>query len=108
MTTPVSELIARREAVERQIRELQSVAKAEAISRIRALMADHGLTVEDLSARVGAGSRNGNGSGVSRVAPKYRDPVTGSTWSGRGLKPKWLAAALESGKAIEEFAIRST
>jgi DNA-binding protein H-NS len=26
-------------------------------------------------------------------APKYRDPVSGATWSGRGPAPAWLAAA---------------
>jgi DNA-binding protein H-NS len=25
------------------------------------------------------------------VAPKYRDPESGSTWSGRGKPPKWIA-----------------
>lgn len=27
------------------------------------------------------------------VPPKYRDPKTGATWTGRGLPPKWIAAA---------------
>jgi DNA-binding protein H-NS len=40
------------------------------------------------------------------VAPKYRNPENPSeTWAGRGLKPRWLAAALKSGKKIEDFAI---
>jgi hypothetical protein len=26
-------------------------------------------------------------------APKYRDPVSGATWSGRGPAPAWLASA---------------
>jgi DNA-binding protein H-NS len=40
------------------------------------------------------------------VAPKYRNPENPSeTWAGRGLKPRWLAAAIKSGKKIEDFAI---
>jgi DNA-binding protein H-NS len=39
------------------------------------------------------------------VAPKYRDPETGATWAGRGLKPRWLTAAMKSGKSVESFAI---
>jgi DNA-binding protein H-NS len=39
------------------------------------------------------------------VVPKYRDPETGTTWAGRGLKPRWLTAALKSGKSVESFAI---
>jgi DNA-binding protein H-NS len=39
-----------------------------------------------------------------KVAPKYQGP-DGETWTGRGLKPKWLAAALKGGRKIEEFLI---
>ena len=27
---------------------------------------------------------------VKKVAPKYRDPATGKTWTGRGRAPTWL------------------
>ncbi|NML87423.1 H-NS family nucleoid-associated regulatory protein [Polaromonas sp.] len=37
---------------------------------------------------------------VSKVAAKYRDPITGKEWSGRGLPPKWL-----QGKNKEQFLI---
>lgn len=36
---------------------------------------------------------------------KYMDPMTGSTWTGRGLKPRWLTVALESGRTLDEFAV---
>src|SRR5713101_5168399 len=40
------------------------------------------------------------------VAPKYRNPENPSeTWAGRGLKPRWLAAALKSGKKLDDFII---
>ncbi len=40
------------------------------------------------------------------VAPKYRNPENPSeTWAGRGLKPRWLSAAIKSGKKLEDFAI---
>lgn len=38
-------------------------------------------------------------------AAKYRDPETGQTWSGRGLKPRWLVAALDGGKTLADFAV---
>jgi DNA-binding protein H-NS len=42
------------------------------------------------------------------VAPKYRNPDNPSeTWAGRGLKPRWLAAATKGGKKLEDFAIGS-
>src|SRR5229473_7183607 len=48
----------------------------------------------------------GRGGARGSVAPKYRNPENASeTWAGRGLKPRWLAAALKSGKKLEEFLI---
>lgn len=40
-----------------------------------------------------------------QVLPKYRNPQTAETWSGRGKRPRWLVAAIKSGHKIEEFAI---
>jgi DNA-binding protein H-NS len=41
-----------------------------------------------------------------RVLPKYRNPqIPSETWSGRGKLPRWLVAALKSGRGIEEFRI---
>jgi DNA-binding protein H-NS len=43
------------------------------------------------------------------VAPKYRNPKNpAETWAGRGLKPRWLVAAMKSGKTLEDFAIPAT
>src|SRR5271163_4088619 len=40
------------------------------------------------------------------VAPKYRNPENpAETWAGRGLKPRWLTAAIKSGKNIDDFLI---
>ena len=40
------------------------------------------------------------------VPPKYRNPDNpAETWAGRGLKPRWITAALKSGKKLEQFAI---
>jgi DNA-binding protein H-NS len=48
----------------------------------------------------------GRGGARGSVAPKYRNPDNaGETWAGRGLKPRWLSAAIKAGKKIEDFAI---
>ncbi len=39
------------------------------------------------------------------VLPKYRNPQTSETWSGRGKRPRWLVAAMKYGRKIEEFRI---
>jgi DNA-binding protein H-NS len=41
-----------------------------------------------------------------KVAPKYRNPENPKeTWAGRGLKPRWLAAAMKAGGKLEDFQI---
>jgi len=40
-----------------------------------------------------------------QVLPKYRNPKTSETWSGRGKRPRWLVAAIESGHSMDEFRI---
>jgi DNA-binding protein H-NS len=63
----------------------------------------------------GAGAKRGRPSlGVSslrgtRVVPKYRNPKNPSeTWAGRGLKPRWLTAAIKTGKKLEHFSIAAS
>jgi len=41
-----------------------------------------------------------------KVAPKYRGPH-GETWTGRGLKPRWLTSAINKGKRLEDFLINA-
>lgn len=98
----VSELLAQKAAIESQIAEAQRNERAEAIARVRALMAEHGLSLADLSSRSASPKKARAG---GKVAPKYRNAATGETWSGRGLQPKWLKAALASGKKIGDFTI---
>jgi DNA-binding protein H-NS len=40
-----------------------------------------------------------------RVLPKYRNPQTSETWSGRGKQPRWLVAAIKAGRSVEDFVI---
>jgi DNA-binding protein H-NS len=54
-----------------------------------------------------SGSKVARGFGArGAVAPKYRNPENpAETWAGRGLKPRWLAAAIKSGKKPDDFLI---
>ena len=103
MSNPsIQELLAQKAALEKQIAEAQRNARADAINKVRTLMAEYGLTAADLAGRAPAAPK---AEGAKKVAAKYRDPATGQTWTGRGLKPKWLTAALASGKQLGDFAI---
>lgn len=99
----LQELLARKEALEREIEQTKQQERAEAIAKVRALMSEHGLSLADLSARVAAKSKGPKARPAAKVAPKYRDKASGQTWSGRGLQPNWLKAALAAGHKIDEF-----
>jgi DNA-binding protein H-NS len=44
-----------------------------------------------------------------KVQPKYRNPSQPTEkWSGRGKQPRWLVAALKSGRKLEDFIIDSS
>ncbi len=101
MQPSLSELLAQKSALDRAIQEARAADKAAAVARVRELMSEHGLSVADLAAKATA-KTGGTG---KKVAPKYRDPVSGATWTGRGLKPKWLQAALDAGKSVSDFTI---
>ena len=100
-------------AIEAQIRALE--AKAEELKRVekpgikelRALVAKYKLKPADIAIllKQGATKRKGLPKG-SKLKPKYRNPANrAETWAGRGLKPKWVVAAVKSGKKLEDFAI---
>ncbi len=101
MSTSLQDLLAQRAEIERQISEKQREDRAEAIAKVRSLMAEHGLSVADISGR---GSVRA-GKSIGKVAAKYRNGNTGETWSGRGLQPKWLKAAISAGAKLQDFAV---
>ena len=106
--TTLQELLDQQAALDRQISAIRTAERSRAISDVRTLMAQHGLTVADVSDVSGVHSASHNSAAKTagkKVAPKYRDPGTGATWTGRGLKPKWMAAAVAAGKTLGDFAI---
>ena len=106
--TDVSELLAQKAALEAQISSAVAEKRAGAIAQVRELMAQHGLSVRDISRQASTErttvARQSPKKGV-KIAAKYRDAVTGNAWSGRGLKPIWLRTALANGHKLEEFAV---
>jgi DNA-binding protein H-NS len=98
----LKELIAQKEALEHEIERTRTQARTDAIAKVRSLMDEYGLTPADLSTRSRAKTRGVKG---TKVAAKFRNTTTGETWSGRGLQPKWLKAALGTGRKLADFAI---
>lgn len=88
MTTSYKDLLKQREALEQQIGEARRRELSDAIAQVRGLIAEYGLTAQDVFP-AGRSSTRASTSGT-KVAPKYRNPATGQTWTGRGKAPKWI------------------
>ena len=103
--TTLQELLDQQTSLDRQISAIRTAERSRAISDVRALMAQHGLTFADIAAAESAPRKGSAKTAGKKVAAKYRDPGTGATWTGRGLKPKWMAEAVAAGKTPSDFAI---
>lgn len=79
------------------------------IASILQTMRDYGITLEELQAakaKPGTSQTRAKRPGAPKtVAPKYRHPESGETWSGRGKPPRWLAAAEAAGADRTSFLI---
>jgi DNA-binding protein H-NS len=100
--TTLQDLLAKKAALEQEIETTQKRERNDAIGKVKALMSEYGLSVADLAGKVPGKSTASKG---GKVAAKYRNNATGDSWSGRGLQPKWLKAALASGKTLADFSI---
>lgn len=98
MTASYQDLLKQREALEQQINEAKRREMAVALAQVRELVAAFDLTQQDVFP-VGRAARATGATGA-KVAPKYRDPATGQTWTGRGKPPKWI-----QNQDREQFAI---
>jgi DNA-binding protein H-NS len=116
--------------IEKEINKLQKKAeilqtkrRKPVISSIITSMREYDITPEEIAAAYGAGktgrattaaagrrkagpaARPANAA-KRAVAPKYRHPQTGETWSGRGKAPRWLAAEEAAGATRDSFLIK--
>ena len=101
-------------------RELEARKKSESIIRdIHKVLDKHGITKRERSVLLQAAMSGGMAStrtpkraskrkGV-KVAPKYRCPTSGDTWTGRGRAPAWVVEACKANKlSIAAFKSSST
>ncbi|MCD9230947.1 H-NS family nucleoid-associated regulatory protein [Ralstonia pseudosolanacearum] len=89
------ELLAQKAKLDEQLETARQKELNEVTERVRQIVLEYGLTAED----IGLAPKRGKRGPKSTVAPKYRDPKTGATWSGRGRAPAWI------GKNRDKFLI---
>lgn len=97
----LADLLAQKEALDKQIAQVQKEERGSALAQARSLVEEYGLSAAEL----GFGPKAKPSRPASKVAAKYRDAASGQTWSGRGLQPRWLKAAIASGKKLSDFAV---
>ncbi|KWN83019.1 H-NS family nucleoid-associated regulatory protein [Burkholderia stagnalis] len=90
------ELKAQAAALAQQAEEARLAELENIITKMREQIAEYGITADQLFGR----RRVSVVSARVPLPPKYRDPKTGATWSGRGKAPGWIA-----GKKRERFLI---
>ncbi len=97
------EILSQIEELKRKAEDVRQQEMSGAIAEIKRLMAQFGITIDDLglSGRAGAGKAKSRGT----VAPKYRDPISGKAWTGRGRRPGWVVDLEAQGKSLEECRI---
>lgn len=87
----IEDLIHQQEQIAARIKKAKEDQKAGVIEQIRNLVSVHDVTAEEIYGRGGRVKGEGKAKSGGKVPPKYRDPVSGATWTGRGRSPVWIA-----------------
>ncbi|KWB43879.1 hypothetical protein WL35_16990 [Burkholderia ubonensis] len=95
LVTSYKELLEKRAQIDAEIASARDREREVALAEIKLLVIQFEITQGELSELLGAL--------VKRTArPKYWNPTTGETWSGRGRRPKWLSGVdLEAHRLID-------
>lgn len=96
------------EEIERQIKALQAEAEelklAEGVEQLRLIVKTYGVGLQHFKIALGSSRKRKHAS--KKLPPTYRNPNNDAeTWTGRGRKPRWLVAALNEGKTVEQCRI---
>jgi DNA-binding protein H-NS len=81
----LQELLQQQQMLAQQIKDARRSEIAGVLATIRAEVQQYSLTVSDVFPGGRYRSRY-----QGKVSPKYRDSITGKTWTGRGKAPKWI------------------
>ena len=86
--------------------QIEAMLSSKVVEQRRALESELAKLGRFQGGKGQAKSAFGRGAARGAVAPKYRNPENpAETWAGRGLKPRWLTAAIKSGRKPEDFLI---
>lgn len=98
--------------LQKQAQALQAKQRTPVIASIVRSMREYDITPEEITAaynkkKAGRSAAGRPPGAVKRtVPPKYKNPQTGATWTGRGKAPRWIVDAEAEGKSREQFLIK--
>jgi DNA-binding protein H-NS len=104
-----AQLRAQAAALEAQAAEQKNAARAGVLAQVKATIAENGFSAADLGLKAGKAGRpsksgRSHPSAGKKVEAKYKDNQ-GNSWTGRGVKPRWLSLAIANGASLESFAV---
>ena|SRR6266508_1580315 len=89
------------------LRDRVDTAVSSKVAQERRSLEEKLSKLEDYQARKVSTKARGLGRRGRKLSAKYRNPRNRSeTWAGRGLRPRWLTAALKTGKRLEDFLVQ--
>lgn len=100
--------------LQKQAAVLEQKQRSPVISEVVRTMRQYDITPQEIEAafnRKGRGPAKRAAKAASAptvrtpVPPKYRNPETDATWSGRGKPPRWISDAESEGKSRDSFLI---
>jgi DNA-binding protein H-NS len=83
----VAELKRQHEEIQQRLVAKEKAERQSVIDQIVAVVREYHITTEEIIDALGGFKPKRKG---IKAKIKYRDPVTGVTWSGRGKEPTWL------------------
>ena len=100
-TLDLSELLALQGQIAARIAAARAVQETDILNELRQKAAQLGLSADELLAKL-----NTRPGAKRSVAAQFRDPASGTEWSGRGRKPLWVVAWLNAGRSVDELRIK--
>lgn len=85
-TASYKELTVQIEKLSKQAESARAKEAQAVVAQIHAMMAEYEITGADLGIREPRAKKKSGG-----LPPKFQDPETGATWTGRGRAPGWIA-----------------
>jgi len=101
--------------LQKKMQGLDEKQRSPKIAAIVKTMKEFDISLEEISVAFNktgrgkstlAGSASGKRRSSRPAAIRYRHPVSGETWTGRGRAPRWLAAAEAAGQNREQFRVQ--